>query len=328
MVLFRWLRTIRRQCSGERPTCAKCASRGDSCQYTTELLDETRGQALKRKHDELQALHSAYKDIYDSLQASSHEDAEAVLKRIRTGVDAQTMLNQIKDGDIATQSSMDDANPVTALSCFQQLRSWKFCPPGLGEKRLLGDLDESSILTLPPRPLDAYKSQAHEDKWTRIGWTKAHIHHLMDAVFTWDYLPFSLFCHDLFIRDFYENSNRFCSSALVCAVLALASRVVNEEKDDLKILPSGWVGSKAFFGKAKDALQTASPRNIADIQAIGIISLYHLRCGEEVEALERAETFVSRVEELRKHKELRRKSEEQYTRVRDVTYCGAVSLYR
>lgn len=152
--------------------------------------------------------------------------------------------------------------------CFKQLCSWKLCRPYLSDNISLDGEDQSTILTPPPRPLDAYNSLSEEDAWTKIGWTNAHIRHLIDVVHSWDSLSFSLLSYDHFLQSFFSNSSRFCSSTLMCAILALASRVVNEDHDDLKILPSGWVGSQTFCEKAEAKLQRGSSKRLPDYRQL------------------------------------------------------------
>ncbi|KAH7110017.1 putative nitrate assimilation regulatory protein nirA [Dactylonectria estremocensis] len=205
------------------------------------------------------------------------------------------------------------------------------CRPSISDRNLLSGISErSTILSLPPLPLDAYNSEWHTpDTWTRTGWTRAHLRHLFDALTTWDYLPFSLLCKDQFLQDYQSGSSRFCSSALVHAVLALASRLINENDDDARLLPSGWLGSKMFLDEAEAILQARGPLNrLPDIQALGILSLYQMRCGREAEAHELAEAFVASITELCQREPLMDKEKEQYSRARATTYCGAVSLVR
>jgi hypothetical protein len=154
---------------------------------------------------------------------------------------------------------------------------------------------------------------------------------LFDALFTWEYLPFSLLTYDLFLRDFHSGSTQFCSSTLVHAILALATRLVNENKDDIEVTPSGWFRSKLFFDQAKSEVQNGgSPSDrLPDIQALGILSLYEIRCGQEAEAQIFAKEFLTSITELcQREPSTDEEGDEQYTRVRTTTYCGAVSLSR
>ncbi|EFY90659.1 putative nitrate assimilation regulatory protein nirA [Metarhizium acridum CQMa 102] len=312
--------------NGERPTCASCATKGDTCLYETDRSGETHLQAIKRKFDEMEATNTMYEKLHGLLQVANEADAKRVFEKIRRGVDIGSILVQVKE--TSTTTPPDTASEDSPSPCFQQLHSWKYCRPTLRNHRLSTDTDESTILTLPPRPLDAYVSHWHQDRWTQIGWTKAHIHHLIDAIFSWDYLPFSLLSHDLFLQSFYSDSSQFCSSALVCAILALACRLINEDKDELEVLPSGWIGSKTFFYQANAKLHKHRSKVLPDIQAIGILSLYHLRCGQEAKAQEYAENFIANIKEYHDLNSSVRNKGEQYERVLDITYCGAVSLSR
>ncbi|KAK4249351.1 conidial development protein fluffy [Corynascus novoguineensis] len=189
----------------------------------------------------------------------------------------------------------------TSASSFSQLLSWRNCRAALSGHNALEEESEmcpmrSTILSLPPLPLDAYASDVQVDSWTRVGWTKAHVRHLVDALRTWDCLALCLFSEDLFLRDYARGSNRFCSSALVNAILALSTRLINEASDDEGLLPSGWLRSRVFINEAKACLRSDTPlQNLPDIQAFGLLSLYSLRCGREADAREYAEGFASAI---------------------------------
>jgi hypothetical protein len=295
------------------------------------MSGETHSQAIKRRYDELQVAHASYQDIYLYLQSSPEEEALEVFKQIRRGFDAAAMLHQIRQGSLSmTQPGAAAEGQPADPPCFRQLLSWRLCRPSpKNNKALALEPDQSTILTLPPRPLDAYKSHSHTDTWTKISWTKAHIHHLVDVILTWDYLPLSLLSLNDFLQSFYTNSTKSCSTALVCALLALAARLVNEDQDDAEILPSGWIGSNTFYKEAQEALQKAPAGDrLPDIQAVGVLSIYRLRCGQETDALDYAESCFTKITDLRNHGQSKDKSKDQQARARDITYLAAVSLRR
>ncbi|KAK0716922.1 hypothetical protein B0T26DRAFT_740538 [Lasiosphaeria miniovina] len=220
-------------------------------------------------------------------------------------------------------------------SCFDHLMSWRssravpFPNAGSASDPASAISAPSTVLSLPPLPLDAYASHSRVDTWTRTGWTTAHIRHLVDVVLTSDYLPFCLLCTDLFLHDFEHGSSRFCSPALVHAILALATCLVNENNDSSGLLPSGWVGSQTFFEEAQsDFRQGGQPDALPDIQALGILALYQLRCGREAEAQELAEVCVTSIMDLCQRMPLDGEEEELHARVRATTYCGAITLVR
>lgn len=232
-----------------------------------------------------------------------------------------------------TQSSITSAEEALSPTCFDQLLSWRSCRASRRDGSSLPIPLEapslsSTLIAVPLRPVDAYTSELHTDTWTRTGWTTAHLRHLFDALITWDYLPFCLLCKDSFLQDFESGSTQFCSSTLVYTMLALATRLVNEDNDDTETLPTGWFGSTIFFEKAQAAVQDSRLCNsLPDIQALGLLSLYKLRCGQEAEAQGFADDFAASITDLCQREPLTAKGE-QYARVRATTYCGAISLIR
>ncbi|KAM4061174.1 putative nitrate assimilation regulatory protein nirA [Hirsutella rhossiliensis] len=203
----------------------------------------------------------------------------------------------------------------------------------------LSTLTEAPKATLTPAlatpvsisslPFDG-ASHAQTDRWTRIGWTVASVRQLLDALLTWDYLPFCLMCKDPFLRDYYSGSTRYCSSALVNALLALATRVVHETNNETESPGPGFkCGSKTFFDEADAIIHgTGHSTNLPDIQAIGILSLYQITCGREAEAQALAESFAARIADLCLQEPLEGAEAEEYAKVRATSYCGAVSLIR
>jgi hypothetical protein len=102
--------------------------------------------------------------------------------------------------------------------------------------------------------------------------------------------------------------------------------MINGNHDDSRLLPSGWVGSRVFFDEA-EALLHKSGRvdSLPDIQALGVLSLYHVRCGREEEAQQLAGVFVASITALCQREP---PAGELELRIRTTTYCGAVSLSR
>lgn len=218
--------------------------------------------------------------------------------------------------------------------CFKHLRSWGACVPSRSDKDALTETAEvvptlSTILSFPPLPLDAYTSQSQTDAWTRTGWTKAHILYLFDVLFTWDILPVCLLSKDLFLRDYDSGEAEYCSSALVHATLALASRMINE-LDNVDVLPSEWLGSTFFFKECQAAMQDKSWENsLPNIQALGMLALYQVRCGREKEAWDCAVAFASGIADLCGiASQSDGEHEAQYMNACTTTYCGAVTLVR
>lgn len=266
-------------------------------------------------------------------QSVLHGSAEgSKLAGVRDNVDSRSGRPQssapreASHGDPASTRTEQSAG----LHCFDQLLSWRQCRPRSDDSHLLAEKPEQpTILSFPPLAIDAYTPQSRSDIWTHIGWSTARIRHLFEVLFTWDYLPFCLLCKDLFLRDYHNGSDRFCSVALVYSILALVTRLINEYADDDGVLPPGWLKSGIFYERAQViAWDSEHPLGLPDIQALGFLSLYHLRCGREAEAQESAEACAAAITQLCQHEHLMDRENEGYARVRATTYCGAVSLTR
>ena len=212
-------------------------------------------------------------------------------------------------------------------SCFDQLLTWRSCRPN----PVTVNTVTPPPLSLPSLFLDVDMAHSRKvDTWTRTGWTHAHVRQFIDALRTWDYLPLCIFSEELFLRDYDNGTARFCSSALVNAILALASCLVNESSDDAALLPSGWLSSQVFFYEARTNLPQDSSKvfDLPDIQALGILALYCLRCGLEAEARELAEAFAARISEHCQRPLPDDEARDDFSKARLITYCSAVSLVR
>lgn len=321
--------------------CARCKDAGEQCEYDhnrRESKGELRAETarLKKKTADSDILLRAIAAIPDPVTC------KAVLVGLMEGsISRADILRDYPSESESASSSATGPSPAafrpqvshSSSGCFGQLLSWRSCRAHPRHIDVQTEPQEvasalATILSLPPLPLDAYAAHSQPDKWTRTGWTKAHILHLVDALRTWDYLPFCLFSEDLFMRDYESGSTQFCSSALLHAVLALSTRLINEGSDEAGLLPSGWLRSQLFADEARALVKEAGQYpSLPDIQALGLLSLYHLRCGREVKALEEAERFLSQITELCRGATPNTEGDE-YASVRVTTYCGAVSLAR
>ncbi|KAM3549503.1 hypothetical protein ARSEF4850_008818 [Beauveria asiatica] len=332
-------------CTGEQP-CNRCEQRGEVCEYDrrervskSELRAEI-GRLRQRKEDDMSQRaqeqgssattsdNAALQGWVDSVRSTHLENGSFVLPG-----DGDPFSSVLAPGGtpLAAPPSQTSTSAGT-LSCFDQLRSWRSCHPTLQQRnasKSSSSPPSSRALSLPLAPLDAYTTLAQKDRWTQVGWTCAQIRHLFDVLCTWDCVFFCILRKNEFVQDYDAGSSQFCSSALVHALLALSTRLVNETEDQLSILPSGWLGSKYFLCKAKALLrEQGSVQSLPDIQSLGILALYYLRCGHESEARELAELCSARIRSLCLRECGVSELDEQYIKVRATTYCGSISLLR
>lgn len=340
------------QCGGERPCSTHCLIHGRECVYTT-AVGETRNSALKRKYTSLEEELNALRKLFSLVQRSPPEEAYKIIaytqqyqgpaESFQSSSSPSDAIGRAGAEELGAEierpkrSTMDSGGTTlygeADLCCFDNLLSWASCVPIQDRNHdISGDVASTStlsmILSFPPLPLDAYVAQSETDTWTRTGWTKAHIRHLFGVLLTWDQLGFCLLCQDLLLQAYESGSREFCSSSLVNAKLALASRLVNETDED-DILPSGWLGSKYFYNEAKALLQDNMPSDsLPHIQTLGVLSLYEIRCGRQAEACEFAGSFLSKITKLLHEAMDERQREDSFIRARNNSFYGAVSLVR
>ena len=172
------------------------------------------------------------------------------------------------------------------------------------------------------------------DPWTKSGWPKAHVRALIDHVLGWDGMLFCLVWRDLFLKDFEHGGTQYCSSALVNALLALATRsreqapVINQSLDSSQQRLN--TSSDGFFAEATDILpkREGRPNNLADIQALGLLALYEASSNREDQAQELADGFAAAITDLCLHEASLMPEDSSYELARATTYCGALTLLR
>lgn len=231
----------------------------------------------------------------------------------------------------STKASSTNLNPKSRISQpFDELLSWRSCRPQSAPSPAAQELIESPLLT--PLPYGPWTANSTTDSWTKTGWSSGHVRNLFDVAATWDYLPFGFLEKPTFLEHYDANSTRLCSTSLVHAILALSILISNGNEEDSHGVPESVAGSRRLMQVAKDLLVLEDAHQLAlpDIQALGFMSLYQLRCGRESEADSLAETMLTQVNGL--HDQLPsvqiNNEDDDYMRSLLKTYHGAIALIR
>ncbi|KAM3505753.1 hypothetical protein MY11210_007842 [Beauveria gryllotalpidicola] len=92
-------------CSGDRPTCRRCAQRRSSCHYAARP-GETESQALRRGYQELRDRAGEHEEVVALLRSLPEQDAQGVFQRIRAGTGLGTILRQVRAGNALLQMAV------------------------------------------------------------------------------------------------------------------------------------------------------------------------------------------------------------------------------
>jgi len=317
----------------------RCANESEKC-----VFDHTRCASKSELRAGVTRLKKANEEKHKLLAAITQADTQTNVPNGQgDGVKIrQVVLEELPNDngsllpDAVPQRAWHGEAALVCSPCFSLLPSSAQRSVSFG-KGALGAEDQAAASTpfLPtPTSLSIHSgdedvNQLQTDTWTKTGWSVAYVQQLFDAVLTWDYLPFCLLCRAAFLEDYNSRLSRYCSSTLVHALLALATRMMIENGSENVSLPNGWSGSKTFFDVAEELIRAnGSLSKLPDIQALGILSLYQFSCGRETKAQELADAFAASITDLCLQQSLHVTEGDPYLVVRATTYCGAVSLIR
>jgi hypothetical protein len=237
-----------RQCDGHRPKCHSCHRHGYDCAYKV-APSESHMEALRRDNSELQRRievlaesQSILGRIYHLLQLRPEPEAVAVLERIRTGADPESILRHVEDGKLLLQLGVESEvrccfefpwrkqmplflrrldNPYLKSRVYEGV----YLQDGLPQPDRLAHLEtkypqycnpfEAAEL-IEPRIYDISPSS-----WTLASDNDSLMRAVILAYLKYEYSWMTAFHIDDFLDDMMAGATDFCSSLLVNAVLAL-----------------------------------------------------------------------------------------------------------
>ncbi|KAF4333352.1 nitrogen assimilation transcription factor nit-4 [Fusarium beomiforme] len=297
------------KCSGERPTCRRCFQRNLSCNYVARP-GESRAQALIRcSHESFQGSSlrsSVYEELINFLRNLPDEDAQDILRRLRSGSDPASLLNQVQAGDILLQMAVV---PETRMRYEFPYRSempkeFKRDNPYLNSlvyeaaslyslqqtseptaSNLLADLGSEEQRSLYLKPfhaalvVDPLLSNVKVSAWTSVCDDDKLMRDLLSVLFRCEYLFTAAFQKDLFLEDMAARRTDFCSSLLVNVTLAYACVCYPDFSNRAQYWnPNNLVYHFMAEAKRLWELEASVPR-MTTIQAGILFSVYHNLCG-------------------------------------------------
>lgn len=249
----------RRRCSGERPVCSRCQSRGLECVYLADHA-ETQVQALKRKHDESQHENVVYRELYRLLVTVSEAEALDILQRLRSGSDVETTVRRVQEGDLLLQLALRPESrfryqfpyipfmpaPLqTSDNPYLESFLYEGAAQGLAAQHpqqlqpSSASASSSSPAVEPAREgsyshtylkpyhaaelVDGRLASAKASDWTSVTTDDNLFRQLLRAYLVHEYCVAPAFQKDYFLYDLARGKGHLCSPLLVNSVMAIGS---------------------------------------------------------------------------------------------------------
>ena len=164
--------------------------------------------------------------------------------------------------------------------------------------------------------------------WTSVTTDPGLVHHLLALYFCWEYPTFATLSKEHFLMDFSQGRERYCSSMLVNALLALGCRF--SQFPMTKTDPSNAYSSgQHFFRESLRLLrQQTDYHSILVIQTLGILSIRKAGCGRVTESVAFSRQSMRLAIEMGLHCIVENGQREQTHEfaVQSATFWGAFAL--
>lgn len=210
---------------------------------------ESRNEATKRKHQELEQSTGELQHSFASLQLllralqeDDEDNAVAIFHRIRQGADIDSIVKHIKAGDLLVQvhlapetrlrfefpfmphmpvAMLAQSNPYIKSILYEATNEIQLDenPESPDSRRFKSPyITPYAAATVVDAKLDTIKPS----QWTNVSKDDEFLRSLLKLFFLYEHPFFNCFSQDLFLEDMLSGSTEFCSPLLVNAVLSLA----------------------------------------------------------------------------------------------------------
>ncbi|KAK4160243.1 nitrogen assimilation transcription factor nirA [Cladorrhinum sp. PSN259] len=163
--------------------------------------------------------------------------------------------------------------------------------------------------------------------WTNVTSDIQLVRHLLDLYFCWEYPTLASLSKEHFYKDFEEGRQRYCSSLLINALLALGSRFCN--RLEVRGNPDDpYTAGDRFFQEAQRLFWELEEYNeLTVIQALGIMAIREASCGRDFESRYYAGQSVRLAIETGLHRaDSYHVDNDEFSKVRLQTFWGAFAL--
>lgn len=232
--------------------------------------------ALKRETKDLESKKEGLQIILTAIKNRSKPEADKIVQMIRT--------NEDENFDVISQ-------------VVQKFRLTSIGGPGIPD-------DNYNKLLLSPSEQPPYGEHSFPNlnlgEWTNVTDDPNLVKHLLDLYFAWSHPFYVLFLEEFFYLGLHDRNPKYSTPLLVNAVLAVgclysdlpATRtVVNDPK----------TSGDHFFAEAKKLLAAERRPSVANVAALGVMSIRESMKGDTSSGLEFARQMMSMSAELGLH---------------------------
>ena len=272
------------QCDGVRPDpCSRCLGRNTSCIYEPHvkthkddllreietlrgdnagLHDENEGlqeatDHLRQKYQGLREAGEWMTFILDVLGSDGHD--QEIIRRLRLGESYQAIASWL--GGQHEVTTILERIPASQRNLVDVIR------------RLEGQCQ--GVLNPPG------STEVTEWRWTRVTSSQQLVRHLIDLYLTWVHPVHMLFNESNFMKSFENKDMSYCSHALVSAICAMASHLLEDlgdvaaerEVDTTRL-------RELFMDEARARLVPEEYNRVTSVQAFGVMFLADLGSGK------------------------------------------------
>ena len=242
----------------------------------------------------------------------------------------------VRSGSALEQSTSRFAGPFRGGPSVDALPARRFSLPDPLDNRPASLLPtappglHAPLFNLPPhrnsQPSPRGLNGRDLHTWTRVTSDERLVQRLLDKFFASSLPYLSLLSESHFMHDFREGNRRYCSEALVNAVLGMACKVATATSQLISRVSFG----DAFMGEAKALLARRRDYvSLPYIQALGILALSEMAQGNEEEAGELAhESVRACIRFFIQTQQPSHSHDADFRAVRALAFCGGFSLIR
>ncbi|KAJ6782685.1 hypothetical protein PWT90_02447 [Aphanocladium album] len=319
-------------CDGDgTDPCKACLGAGTKCAYLTPM--RVSKAELREELARLQSENSDNCILLDAISSrnTSPSELNEIIQRLADGQPRAEVAEMIARRPSTQDSSSRGGSPALSTPVTASVSPLSSGPS------LASGQDAWTRPVIPDNTPSICLSSFYKSPIADLDYYRTRLPQILDAILTRDCLIFCPINKDAILRAFASSSGSHYSTALMDAILALATLLAQDAIVDIALaLPPRWsqhedIGD-LFAQEAVAGLYSRSglPQHTADIQALGVLSLYCLGRGKISDAQGFASDFGAAITKQwrRSHSLQPGSSPFPDMQAHANIYCAAVSFNR